>query len=179
MTMLRRRPAERLKVYLGGISLTVRSYARFSRNLCGGSPYAVREAAMNRALSSCPVCAGALSVSKLSCHSCGIRISGDFASCAFCATQPAHQEFLEIFVRHRGDLVAVSDALDISLPAARERLDAAIAGLPPVQAQAPPQPLQAAGRTPAAHEANRNRVLEMLDRGEITAEEATRRLREL
>jgi hypothetical protein len=93
---------------------------------------------------------------------------------------------VELFLRSRGNLSSVGEELDTSYPTVTRRLDAVLAALringaaghgranglateqhePPVQ-PAPPD------------ESERLQILEMLDRGEITAEEATRRLKEL
>lgn len=140
---------------------------------------------MERSLARCPICQSALQVTELVCRSCETTFRGQFARCAFCGLPAEHREFIELFLRHRGNLSGVSGALGLSYPTVARRLDAALSALgfgdaEPVSAAAPSStaPVGAAAHTNGKDEARR-RILEMLDRGEIDAEEATRRLREL
>ncbi|MCX6361321.1 MAG: DUF2089 domain-containing protein [Armatimonadetes bacterium] len=138
---------------------------------------------MAKRLVVCPVCSGDLSVSKVSCAACGISIEGAFGACRFCKAQPEHAAFIEMFLRHRGNMTSLAGELGVSFPTVARRLDAA---LDAVGLRGDPQPAPAeAAQVQPAHEsartmsdAARRAVLEMLDRGEISAEEATRRLQE-
>ncbi len=135
---------------------------------------------MNRMLSQCPVCAGTLHISELSCVDCSTKITGSFEASRLSRLTPEHEEFLELFLRSRGNLSSVADTLDISFPTASRRLDAALNALGfmegPVangkSAHLPPEP-------DPFREQERERILEMLDRGELTAEEATQRLKDI
>ena len=129
---------------------------------------------MNRALSSCPVCSESFFISELSCESCGTRIKGSFRSCSFCRLTPDQLQFLEVFLVSRGNLSGVGGELGISYPTVAKRLDSVLSALGLNGAEhAEPGPSQ------EELERERAQALEMLDRGEITAEEATRRLRDL
>lgn len=82
-------------------------------------------------------------------------------------------EFLELFLSSRGNLSSVGEEMGISYPTVSKRLDAVLntLGLHADNGHAViPAPVLDAGRS---------KILEMLDRGEITADEATRRLQEL
>jgi len=132
---------------------------------------------MNRALSCCPVCSTSLYVSELACGSCGTRVSGAFAGCSFCRLSPEQMEFVQIFLSNRGNLSGVGGELGISYPTVAKRLDAVLSVLAlngdrtdqSVQSDRPDQHL----------EVERLQILEQLDRGEITADEATKRLKDL
>lgn len=131
---------------------------------------------MPEVLARCPVCDGALSVSELACEGCGTQIRSRFDPCRFCRLTPAQRELVELFLRSRGNISALCEQMGLSYPTVVKRLEAAInaLGLPEGAESAG----QEASQRDRVHE-DRTRVLEMLDRGEITAEEATRRLQEL
>jgi len=127
-------------------------------------------------LAKCPVCAGPLHVTELSCGACQTRVQSAFETCRFCRLSPEHLQFLEVFLRNRGNLSRVGEEMDISYPTVDKRLDAALTALGLIEANAAPPPPE---RRPNGRDHDRRQILEMLDRGEITAEEATRRLKEL
>jgi hypothetical protein len=102
--------------------------------------------------------------------------------------------FVEIFLRSRGNLTSVGDELGVSYPTVTRRLDAILASIgeaafttPAIEPtySAPPSPIfepvapVETGRSEEERAAERREILEMLDRGDLTAEEATRRLQDL
>ena len=154
---------------------------------------------MNKLLPRCPVCGGSVHVTELGCETCGTHVRSNFDACRFCSLTQEQLQFVELFLRHRGNITSVGEALGISHPTVTRRLEAAIASLngapvpvPPVAQPAPvaesplfpPTPVSAFAPPPAPavpdhRDAERDLILEMLDRGEISAEEATRRLNDL
>ena len=130
---------------------------------------------MNRALSCCPVCSDSLYVAELACGACGTRISGAFGTCDFCRLTPEQMQFVQTFLTHRGNLSGVGGELGISYPTVAKRLDAVLSALTLNGADEPSLPPETQHRV----ELERLEILEQLDRGEITAEEATRRLKDL
>ncbi len=131
---------------------------------------------MAEILARCPVCEGTLNVSELTCEDCGTQVRSRFEPCRFCRLTAAQRELVETFLRSRGNISALCEQMGLSYPTVVKRLEAAInaLGLPGGTEGTQPQD----ARKDRVHE-DRTRVLEMLDRGEITAEEATRRLQEL
>ena len=133
---------------------------------------------MNRMLSHCPVCAGEVHVTELTCGGCATKISGTFDAPTFSRLPSEHEEFIELFLRSRGNLSSVADTLELSFPTVSRRLDAALIALGFMDGpngkfgQPLPEPDQR-----IEHE--REKILERLDRGDITAEEATRRLKDI
>jgi hypothetical protein len=119
----------------------------------------------------CPICNGKLQVTQLSCEACGTSLQGHFRSCRFCQLEAEQMQFLEVFLRARGMLAGVERELGISYPTARNKLDALLLalGLAPI-----PQPQQ--NEDIARQQRD---ILDMLEQGQITAEEAARRLRAL
>ncbi len=126
----------------------------------------------NEVIGKCPVCGDALVVSELHCHGCGTRISGGFELCRFCKLPPDQRSFAEVFIKNRGNIREVERELGISYPTVRSRLETLIRALGyPVS--------QDSGRErdeTMATEA-RKKILNRLEDGEITPQEAAKLLR--
>lgn len=120
--------------------------------------------AARRLVGQCPVCDGEFHVTRLTCHSCGSSLEGDFELCKFCRLSPEQRQFIEVFIASRGNIREVERVLGISYPTVRGRLDDVIRAL--------------GYRVQRSDAPDRKAILEALDRGEITAEEALKRLRE-
>jgi len=117
---------------------------------------------------SCPVCGARLEVRKLYCPSCDITIEGRFNMCKFCYLNQEQREFVETFIRCRGNIKEVERELGVSYPTVRNRLDAAIMALGyTVEAEEPDTRV----------DEGRRKVLESLNKGEISAEDAIKILR--
>lgn len=122
---------------------------------------------MKTALSKCPVCGGELTVTHLHCESCETTIEGRFANGAFAGLTPEQLDFIETFVRCEGKINRMEEELALSYPTIRNRLREVIRAL---------------GYEPGKEEAadipeeKRRSVLEDLDAGKISAEEAMRLL---
>jgi hypothetical protein len=120
---------------------------------------------MKTALSKCPVCDGELTVTRLHCETCDTSIEGRFANGAFAGLAPEQLDFIETFVRCEGKITRMEDEMALSYPTIRNRLQEVIRAL---------------GYEPGKEEAidisddKRRSVLEELDSGKISAEEAMR-----
>lgn len=77
----------------------------------------------------CPICAAQLHVARLECTSCGTRLEGSFSLGRFHALSAEQLEFLEVFIRARGNFKDVERELGLSYPTVRARLDAVIRAL--------------------------------------------------
>jgi hypothetical protein len=121
---------------------------------------------------SCPVCGGELLVTRLHCAACDVTIEGRFNTGSPLYRLSAEQvDFVETFVRCEGKLNRVQAELGISYPTVRARLEETIRTMGfdiPGDYTAQPGGLD---------EDERRQVLEQLERGEITGEEAVRLLR--
>src|SRR2546423_11449736 len=84
---------------------------------------------MNKMLARCPVCAGNLHVTEVSCQHCGTNVRSEFEPCRFCRLSAEQLHFVELFLRSRGNLTSVGDDLDISYPTVTRRLEAIISAL--------------------------------------------------
>jgi len=134
---------------------------------------------MNRLLAACPVCSGQVYVSEVSCADCETRVHGSFETTRFSRLSNENLEFIELFLKSRGNLSCVAEELEISFPTVSKRLDNALVALGLAEATASNGKLNSLLQDPGRREEERNRVIEMLDRGEISADEATRRLRDI
>ncbi len=123
---------------------------------------------------SCPICGGELAITAFRCRSCGTSFQGHFAlpraSSAFDRLTPDQLHFLEVFIRNEGKFSRMEKEMGLSYPTLRNRLRAIIRamGYQPSgegTAPAPPSPPK------------RQQILDALEAGEITAEEAARLLR--
>lgn len=110
----------------------------------------------------CPVCNSKVVITELSCDSCGTSVKGRFQIPELCRLPEDLYQFLLVFVKNRGVIREVEKELAISYPTVRSRLDAV---------------LEALGVGAAEPAADQAQVLEMLERGEITPEEAEKMLR--
>lgn len=117
----------------------------------------------------CPACRDAMMVTELSCPSCGTRVQGQFAASALHRLTPEQLQFVEVFLRCRGNIREVERDLKISYPTVRSRLDQILTAMG--------YPVEPGAAEPQA-EAEPSDVLEALARGELTFEEALRRLEE-
>jgi hypothetical protein len=66
---------------------------------------------------------------RLECGSCGTRLEGSFSLGRFHSLSADQLEFLEAFIRSRGNFKDVERELGISYPTVRSRLDAVIRAL--------------------------------------------------
>jgi hypothetical protein len=123
---------------------------------------------LNKLISTCPVCSGQLYVTHLKCSACQTELTGNFVGNEFSRLAEDKLDFLRVFLACRGNLKEVEAALSISYPTVRGRLDQLLEALE----------LNPSTTVPAARpEHNRVAVLEALERGELSLEEAERRLR--
>ena len=124
---------------------------------------------MRRALTQCPVCDSPLAITELRCRDCGTALRGEFplTRCPFCVLPAEQLKFLALFLRCRGNLRDVERTLGLSYPTVRARLDALLATLGYTAAAAPPADEQ------------RREILEALDAGRLTLDEAIAQLEAL
>ncbi len=128
---------------------------------------------MNRDIARCPSCDQPLEATELTCHACDLRLRGHFQrGCRFCALDPEQRKLLDVFLSCRGVIRDMEKALGLSYPTVRARVDSLLAAL---------------GYAPTKEEAEareeladrRHDILNQLEAGEMTAEEATKALRDL
>jgi hypothetical protein len=118
----------------------------------------------------CPITGEELYVSELTSAESGVTIRGRFGVPKIARLPDEHREFLETFIRARGVISTVEKELGISYPTVRSRLDALLEALEM-------KPIKEDRRKAKTAE-ERRKILQDLEDGRITAEEAKVKLRE-
>lgn len=119
--------------------------------------------------SKCPICGGDIIVTKFYCRECDSTIEGRFYSGTFENLTPEQMSFIETFVRCEGKITRMEDELGLSYPTIRNRLHEVIRamGYEP-----------GSDETPVMSDEDRRKILESLEHGDITYQEAMRMLKE-
>jgi len=119
--------------------------------------------------SKCPLCGGEILVTRLYCRDCDTTIEGRFTGTPFSQLTPEQLSFVETFVRCEGKITRMEDEIGLSYPTIRNRLHEVIRAL----GYEP-----GGGDEPKLTDEDRQRILEDLDAGRISAEEAMQLLKE-
>lgn len=119
---------------------------------------------MRKIIEMCPTCdSRGLRISEVTCDACGTQVRSRYSPCPFCALNDEEQTFLLLFVRSRGNLKDVEKTLGVSYPTVRAKLDEIIERLTP---------------PPAAPAQGRKAVLDQVQSGQLSVEEALALLRQ-
>lgn len=110
-------------------------------------------------IGTCPVCVSKLKVARLHCHSCSTSIEGDFELDKFSYLSKEQKVFIEVFVKNRGNIKEIEKEMGISYPTVRRNLDQVIEAL-------------GYSTAPKQDPIDKKAILERLDKGEISSEEA-------
>lgn len=127
---------------------------------------------MRKILEKCPSCGSDLEVTRLNCKACDTVVLGHFEPCRFCKLSPDSMNFLEAFVKSRGNVKEMERELGISYWVVRGKLNDLIKELG-FEAESIPDVDEAAIKT------QRQAILSQVDRGEIDATEAATLLAQL
>lgn len=122
-------------------------------------------------LGKCPVCSGELEITKLYCDLCDTTIEGKFELCKFCKLTDDQKKFVEVFIKSRGNIKEVEKELGISYPTVRSKLDQVIISLG--------YHVESTEEEGKSISNRRREILESLNQGEITSEEAVKLLKEI
>lgn len=100
----------------------------------------------------------------VSCRSCGLGWQGDFETPRLARLPAPDQQLVEALILSGGNLSRTTEVMDVSYPTLRKRVDALIE------------------RLSALRQADEERIAALLaavERGELAAEAAARRIREM
>jgi len=124
---------------------------------------------MNTLPTRCPLCGGEVTVTRIYCRDCDTTIEGRFAGGPFSQLTLEQLAFVETFIRCEGKITRMEVELDLSYPTIRNRLLEVIRALG----------YEPGGEEPVRmSDEERQKILEDLDQGRISAEEAMRLLQE-
>jgi len=115
---------------------------------------------MDISKATCSDCNQPLKVARMTCPSCGLAVEGNFEISPLAQLSVDDQAFVIAFVRHHGSIKKMEELFNISYPTVKNRLNAIGAAL---------------DRNFSAPSPNLY-VLEQLERGELTVEEALEKL---
>ncbi len=115
----------------------------------------------------CPVCGGELIVTSLSCRQCDTVIQGRFITGPFANLNNDQLNFLEVFIKNEGKITHMEKDLGLSYPTIRNRLHEIIRALG----------YEPGKEDTALSEEERRQILDDLNEGKITSEEAMRMLK--
>ncbi|MDN3018709.1 DUF2089 domain-containing protein [Paenibacillus sp. BSR1-1] len=115
-------------------------------------------------ITNCPVCSKQLKITKLQCTHCQTTVENEFQLSKFAALGQDQLQFIETFLKCRGNIKEVEKELGISYPTVRGKLDDIITSL--------------GYTTNKKVEIDKKKIVSMLEKGEITAEEAIHLLKE-
>lgn len=122
---------------------------------------------MARFVGACPSCETAMEVRRLECPECGVAVEGHFDAGPLARLSREQMTFVEVFLRNRGKIKDVETDLGISYPTVVARLNEVLVTLG-----------FEAGEDPREGE-RRQRVLDDLAAGRLSAAEAAEQLRAL
>ncbi len=114
-------------------------------------------------INKCPNCGDEMIITSYRCNSCYTEVSGEFEIDNFSRLDKEDKEFIELFLQKRGSIKDVGEEIGISYPTVRNRIDKLVAKL--------------GGKIDKKE--SRLDILNMLDNGEITADQARELLEEL
>jgi len=124
---------------------------------------------MNTLPTRCPLCGGEVTVTRIYCRDCDTTIEGRFAGGPFSQLNLEQLSFVETFIRCEGKITRMEVELDLSYPTIRNRLLEVIRALG----------YEPGGEEPVRmSDEERQKILEDLDQGRISAEDAMRLLQE-
>lgn len=119
--------------------------------------------------SNCPLCNGELTVTRIYCRNCDSTIEGRFTAGAFSQLTQEQLSFIETFVRCEGKITRMEAELGLSYPTIRNRLHEVIRALGYEPGE---------GDSTGMSEQERRKILEALENGEISYEDAMQMLEE-
>lgn len=122
---------------------------------------------MARFVGACPSCDSAMVVRRLECPNCGVGVDGRFDGGPLARLSREQLSFVETFLRARGKIKDVEEELGISYPTVVGRLNDVLVAMG-----------FEAGEDPREGE-RRQRVLDELAAGRLSASDAAEQLRAL
>jgi hypothetical protein len=111
----------------------------------------------------CPSCGTRLNITELKCSSCNTVVQGQFPINKLISLPEEDRNFLMTFLRSRGNIKEVQERMGISYPTVKNKLDKLLSAL---------------GLFDDIKSPNRNEILNALNNGEISTDEAINLLKE-
>ncbi len=122
-------------------------------------------------ISECPVCHHDLVVTRLQCTNCETELAGQFTLSKFNYLDTEKLYFIEIFVKNRGNIKMIEKEMGFSYPTIKKMLDEVIEELGYSAKDNAEVEVKEEYKGPT-----RKEILDKIDNGEISVEEATKLL---
>ncbi|MFN3309417.1 MAG: DUF2089 domain-containing protein [Anaerolineales bacterium] len=119
----------------------------------------------------CPICQGEIVITRFECQTCETTFEGRFRQAPFANLSPEQWQFVKTFIRCEGKIKAMEAEIGLSYPTIRNRLHEVIRAL-----GYEPSGVEELQLAPSPEA--RQRVLQALEKGEISVQEALRLLEE-
>lgn len=119
---------------------------------------------MKKIIVKCPLCSENLKIKVLECPACKTKIEGEFDIHPLFLLSEDELNFLFLFLKTRGNLSEISKILGLSYPTTRQRFE---------------EFLKKIGIEPSYSKNEIIEILELLEKGQITAKEAEKRIKEI
>ncbi len=129
-------------------------------------------------ISECPVCHHDLEVVQLACSHCSTEIKGQFTLSKFNYLDTEKLYFIEVFVKNRGNIKAIEKEMGYSYPTIKKMLDDVVVGLG-YQLDGKEEKEEKEEKEDETPDTSRVEILDKIDKGEITPEEAAELLAKL
>ncbi len=123
---------------------------------------------MHPVFGKCPVCGEELIVSKLECRTCGTEIGGQFSIGRLARLSTDEIQFIETFVKNRGNAYKVGEELGMPYSTIRARLTEVIRAMGFEPGAEPKEESVSVSIAPEKRKA----ILDDLSTGKITADDA-------
>ena len=117
----------------------------------------------------CPICSGELHINSLRCTECDATITGDFKFIKLALLDKSQISFIESFLKCRGNMKEMEKEVGMSYPTIKNRLEDIILALGLDSGNSSDDSKVKA----ETGEAAKMKILEDLDKGLISIEEAT------
>lgn len=115
-------------------------------------------------ITNCPVCSESLKITKLQCTHCHTTIENEFELSKLATLSQEQLFFIEIFLKSRGNIKEVEKELGVSYPTVRGKLNEIVTAL---------------GYDEKKSEREDKKIIAMLEKGEISPDEALKKIKEI
>lgn len=124
---------------------------------------------VHKLIGKCPVCDENLRITRLKCPHCRTEINGNFQLDKFLRLNKEQLQFVEVFIKSRGNIKEVEREMGISYPTVRNKLDDVIESLGYNADESPDD----------VTSEKRKEILDSLEKGEIDSQEAVKLLQKI
>jgi hypothetical protein len=124
---------------------------------------------MHQVFGKCPVCGEEMTVTRLECRACGTDIGGQFTIGRLARLDAEQMQFVETFIKNRGNAYKVGEELEMPYSTVRARLTEVIRAMG-YEPGAEPKDDGVIAVSPE----KRKSILDEVARGKISAEDAVK-----